>query len=73
LGEAARHRRSRTTIKKASSIVRSCAEEAAQHRFAKLEERNRYLTEVFGKYVSEDVVTQLLASPTVWSWPADAS
>ena len=54
----------RTTIKKASSIVRELrAGEAARHRAAKLEERNRYLTEVFGKYVSEDVVAQLLTSP----------
>ena len=54
----------RTTIKKAARSCASCTPgEAAQHRAAKLEERNRYLTEVFGKYVSEDVVTQLLTSP----------
>ena len=62
----------RTTIKKASTIVRELrAGEAAQHRAAKLEERNRYLTDVFGKYVSEDVVSQLLAvARRRWSWPA---
>jgi adenylate cyclase len=54
----------RTTIKKASTIVRELrAGAAARHRAARLEERNRYLTEVFGKYVSDDVVTQLLRSP----------
>jgi class 3 adenylate cyclase len=54
----------RTTIRKASTIVRDLrAGEAARHRAVTLEERNRYLTEVFGKYVSDDVVEQLLAAP----------
>jgi len=54
----------RATIRKASTIVRDLrAGEEARCRAATLEERNRYLTEVFGKYVSDDVVQQLLASP----------
>jgi class 3 adenylate cyclase len=54
----------RTTIRKASAIVRELrAGDEARHRAAQLEERNRYLTEVFGKYVSDDVVTQLLSAP----------
>ena len=54
----------RTTIRKASTIVRDLrAGEDARRRAVTLEERNRYLTEVFGKYVSDDVVEQLLAAP----------
>jgi class 3 adenylate cyclase len=54
----------RTTIRKASAIVRElrAGEEARAHA-ERLEERNRYLTEVFGKYVSDDVVAQLLSAP----------
>jgi class 3 adenylate cyclase len=54
----------RATIKKASTIVRELRSgEEARARAEKLERRNRYLTEVFGKYVSDDVVSQLLHSP----------
>lgn len=54
----------RTTIRKASTVVRDLrAGEDARRRAVTLEERNRYLTEVFGKYVSDDVVEQLLAAP----------
>jgi class 3 adenylate cyclase len=54
----------RTTIRRASAIVRDLrAGDDARRRAATLEERNRYLTEVFGKYVSDDVVHQLMAAP----------
>jgi class 3 adenylate cyclase/CheY-like chemotaxis protein len=54
----------RATIRKASTIVRELrAGEEARHRARVLEERNEYLTEVFGKYVSDEVVRQLLSSP----------
>ena len=53
----------RVTIKKASTIVRELrAGEEARVRADELERRNRHLTEVFGKYVSDDVVSQLLTS-----------
>lgn len=53
----------RMTIRKASAIVRQLrAGHAARVEAATLEERNRYLTEVFGKYVSDEVVSKLLAS-----------
>jgi class 3 adenylate cyclase len=54
----------RATIKKASSIVRELRSgEAARERAEELERRNRYLTDLFGRYVSDDVVTQLLDTP----------
>jgi class 3 adenylate cyclase len=53
----------RTTIRKASHIVRQLrAGEEARIRAADLEQRNLYLTDVFGRYVSDEVVAQLLAS-----------
>jgi class 3 adenylate cyclase/CheY-like chemotaxis protein len=54
----------RATIKKASTIVRELRSgEAARERAEKLERRNRHLTDLFGKYVSDDVVSRLLKSP----------
>jgi adenylate cyclase len=55
----------RATIDNAATIVRRLrAGEVAVRRAETLEQRNRYLREVFGKYVNEDVVDQLLQSPT---------
>jgi class 3 adenylate cyclase len=54
----------RTTIRNASAIVRELrAGERARARADALEARNHHLTEVFGKYVSDDVVEQLLSTP----------
>jgi adenylate cyclase len=54
----------RATINNAVTIVRQLrAGEAAAERADVLEQRNSYLREVFGKYVNEDVVDQLLQSP----------
>lgn len=53
----------RVTIRKASSIVRELrAGEEAARRARELELRNLHLTEVFGRYVSDEVVAQLLRS-----------
>jgi class 3 adenylate cyclase len=53
----------RATIDKASATVRELrAGRVARREAEALERRNRHLTEIFGKYVSDDVVTQLLSS-----------
>jgi class 3 adenylate cyclase len=53
----------RTTITKAVDVVRELrAGQYAQRRAAALEERNRYVEDVFGKYVSDDIVARLLSS-----------
>jgi len=55
----------RATIDKASSIVRELRSgEEARRQVGTLEARNRHLQEVFGKYVSEEVVTELLKHPS---------
>jgi adenylate cyclase len=55
----------RNTIAKGASVVQALrAGEMADRRAAELAERNRFVEEVFGRYVSEDVKHYLLASPS---------
>ena len=54
----------RATLAKAVQIVRTLrAGEEAQEMATTLAARNEYLKDVFGRYVSDDVVSQLLESP----------